>query len=113
VRSAARLVALLGAVVLGWWTLSRGPQDVVLEYELGAVPEAIRLEVDLRRGADVVRHAEFRLPGTGETIVRHAVRVPRGAYTLGWRLVTPGGAVAGERPLEIEEDGTIVLSLGG
>lgn len=112
-RSAARLVALLGAVVLAWWTLSRGPTDVVLEYELGAVPQAIRLEVELRQGAEVVRHAEFRLPGKGETVVRHSVRVPRGAYTLGWRLVTPDGSVAGERPLDIEEEGTIVLSLGG
>lgn len=112
-RYLARLVALLGAVGVALFLLKGGPQDVVLEYELGAVPDAIRLEVDLRRGAEVVRHAEFRLPGVGETLVRHAVRLPRGAYTLAWRLVTRDGAVAGERPLEIEEEGTIVLSLGG
>ena len=112
-RSALRLVLLLGVVGVAWIFLAGGPKDVVLEYDLAAQPRATRLEVDLRRGAEVVRHAEFKLPGTGETLVRHAVRLPKGAYTLAWRLVVPGGALTGERSVDVEEEGTIVLSLGG
>lgn len=112
-RSALRLVLLLGAVGLAWIFLAGGPKDVVLEYDLAAQPTATRLEVDVRRGSEVVRHAEFKLPGRGETIVRHAVRLPKGAYTVAWRLAVPGGAVTGERPVDVEEEGTIVLSLGG
>jgi hypothetical protein len=113
VRALSRLVIVLGAVGVGLFLFSSSPRDVVLEYDLGAVPEAIRLEVDVRRGADLVRHAEFRLPGHGESIVRHALRIPRGEYVLAWRLVTPDGSVAGERPIVVEEEGTIVLALGG
>jgi methionine-rich copper-binding protein CopC len=113
VRALSRLVIVLGAVGVGLFLFSRSPRDVVLEYDVGAVPEAIRLEVDVRRGGDLVRHAEFRLPGRGESIVRHALSIPRGEYVLAWRLVTPDGSVTGERPIVVEEEGTIVLALGG
>ncbi len=110
-RAPARLLAVLGAVAVAWLLFTGGPKDVVLEYHLSGSPGATRLEVDVRRGAQVVRHAEFRLAGRGETIVRHAVRLPRGDYSLAWRLATPAGGDAGERPLAVQDDETIVLSL--
>ena len=105
----ARLVALLGAIAVGWFVFSRAPRDVVLVYDV-AVPGASALEVDLRRGDALVRHAEFRLHGGGE--VRHAVRLPEGEYALAWRVAAPGGARTGERAVEVTEAGTIVLPLG-
>jgi len=110
VRSAARLVALLGAVGLGWFLLRAGAHDVVLVYDLARVPDATALEVDLRTDAGVVRHARITLRH-GEP-VRHPVRLPDGAYVLRWRLERPGGPLAGERRLEIQEDQQIVLALG-
>jgi len=109
-RSLTRLVAVVGGLAIGWFLFSRGPREVVLVYDVRAVPDASGLEVDLRRGGALVRHAEFPLHGGGE--VRHALRLPDGEYTLAWRIATPGGARAGERSLEISEAGTIVLPLG-
>ncbi len=110
-KVAARLVFVLGAVAIGWFLFSRVPKDVVLEYDLSGVPEATRLEAEIRRGGDLVRHAEFRLPGRGESIVRHTVSLPRGDYTLAWRIVVPSGELKGERPLDVQESGTIILPL--
>jgi hypothetical protein len=108
-RSLARLVALLGAVAVGWFLLSRAPRDVVLVYDV-AVAGASSLEVDLRRGDALVRHAEFPLHGGGE--IRHSVRLPKGEYALAWRIDAPEGARTGERPIEVTEAETIVLPLG-
>jgi hypothetical protein len=109
VRALARLVALLGALAVGWFLFSRAPRDVVLVYDV-AVPGASALEVDLRRGDALVRHAEFQLHGGGE--IRHHVRLPQGEYALAWRIDAPGGARTGERPIEVTEAGTIILPLG-
>ena len=107
----ARLIAVVGAVLVGWFLYGHAPRDVVLVYAVGA-PDATALEVDLRRGADLVRHAEFALHGRGE--VRHAVRLTDGEYGLVYRIRTPEGTRTGERSVEVSPDaGTIVLPLGG
>jgi hypothetical protein len=108
-RTVARLVALAGAIGLGWYLFSASPREIVLVYDLGAEPAA-SLDVDIRRGAEVVRHAELSARGGGQ--LRHPVRLAEGDYVLAWRVAGPGGAHSGERPLEVREDGTIVLSLG-
>jgi hypothetical protein len=105
----ARLVAVVGAVALGWLLLGRGPKDVVLVYDLG-VRDATALEVALRRGGEVVRRAELRPDREGR--VRHALRLPEGEYVLAWRVATPAGPRQGERPLDVRESGTIVLPIG-
>ncbi len=108
-RPLARLVAVVGAVLVGWLLWQHAPRDVTLVYAVGA-PDATALEVDLRRGAELVRHAEFTLHGGGE--VRHAVRLPDGEYGLVYRIRTPEGTRTGERSVDVSSDaGTIVLPL--
>jgi hypothetical protein len=109
VKPIARLVAVTGAVALGYFLLSSSPRDVVLVYDVGAEP-ATSLDVDIRRGDEVVRHAELSARGGGQ--LHHPVRLPNGDYVIAWRLTGPGGSRSGERPLTVREDGTIVLPLG-
>ncbi len=111
-RWAARLLAIVGAVGVGWVLFSARPKSVVLVYDLARAPGATALAVELRRGnGELVRHAEIRVP-RGSSQVWHTVKVPAGAYELDWSVSTPSGSVSGRRPLDIEEEGTIVLPLG-
>lgn len=109
-RALARLVALLGAVGVAWILFGQGPKDVVLVYDVSAAPGATSLEVELRRGPELVRRAEFRVAGTER--VRHELKLPAGEYEIAWRVSSPDGERHGRRPLEVREDGTIVLPLG-
>jgi hypothetical protein len=109
-RPAARLVAVLGAVGVGWLLLDASPRDVVLVYDLSRDPGATSLEVEIRERGEVVRRAQLRVvPGEQS---RHPVRLRDGTYTLGWRVERPGGPRAGERELVVDGEGTIVLPLG-
>jgi methionine-rich copper-binding protein CopC len=109
-RPVARILALLGAIGIGYLLFSAAPRDVVLVYDLAGTPGASSLEVEIRRGGDVVRHAELATRDGGQ--LRHPVRLPEGDYVVGWRLTGVDGVRSGERPLEVREDGTVVLSLG-
>ena len=62
---------------------------------------------EIRRGGEVVRRAEIRVPG-GAREVRHPVRLPDGEY----RVVVRAGAAVFERTVTVSEAGTIVLPLG-
>jgi hypothetical protein len=109
VRRLARLVALVGAVGAGWILLGARPREVVLVYDTSAVPSATAVEVDVRQGGALVRHARILLhPGEQ---ARHPVRLHDGVYELAWRVERPSGAVTGERQLDIDADQTIVLPL--
>jgi hypothetical protein len=110
VKRFARLVLFAGALALGWYLLGARPRDLTLVYDVSAVPDATALEVDLRAGPTVVRHARIQVH-RGEQ-VRHPVRLREGGYELDWRLERPAGAVTGGRHLEVEGDQTIVLPLG-
>jgi hypothetical protein len=110
VRKGARLLALSGALGVGLFLFRASPRDVELVYDLRA-PGATALEVEIRRGGELVRHAEFRVDGA-ERPIRHPVRLTDGDYVLAWRITARGGPVQGERPLEIREEGTVVLPLG-
>ena len=111
-RLVGRFLVVAAALGAGYLLFGEGPRDVVLVYDLSRAPDATGLEVELRRGADVVRRAEFRVPREGAAL-RHPVKLPGGEYTLGWRLATPAGPRRGERALVVSESGTIVLALGG
>lgn len=110
-RAIARLVALAGALGVAWLLFRDGPQEVVLVYDLARVPGATRVEVALYRDGALVRRAELAAPRDGGRL-RHAVQLSGGAYRLDFQVAAPGGPVRGTRALEIEEPGTIVLSLG-
>jgi hypothetical protein len=112
VKPLARLVALAGALLLGWFLMRGGPKDVVLVYDLVATPGATSLEVDVRRGVESERRARFPFARGAPPQVRHEVKLSPGAYVVRFRVDQPGGAVDGERPLEVAEDETIVLTLG-
>lgn len=106
----ARLLALAGALGLGWFLLGARLRDVTLVYDLSAVPDATAVEVELRAGPTLVRHARMQVhPGEQ---VRHPVHLKEGGYELAWRLERPSGAVTGARHLAVEGDQTIVLPLG-
>jgi hypothetical protein len=109
-RAAARLVAVLGAVGVGWLLLGARPHDVVLVYDLSRDPGASALEVEIRRRGEVVRRARLRVVA-GEQ-ARHPVRLRDGTYALAWRVERAAGPRAGERELVVEGEGTIVLPLG-
>jgi hypothetical protein len=110
VKRFARLVALAGALALGWFLLGARLRDVTLVYDVSAVPDATALEVDLRAGPTLVRHARLQVH-RGEEL-RHPVKLKEGAYQLDWRLERPAGAVTGGRTLDVQGDETIVLPLG-
>jgi hypothetical protein len=109
VKAVARLVALLGAIGVGYLLFSAAPRDLVLVYYLEGA-DATSLEVEIRRGGEVVRRAELSAREGGQ--LRHPVRLPEGDYVLAWRLRGPAGTRAGERPLEVREEGTVVVALG-
>lgn len=110
-RNLARVVAFAGALGLGWYLLGARLHDLVLVYDVSAVPDATALEVSVRAGPTVVRRAH--LPVRGGEQLRHPVRLKAGGYELDWRLERPGGAVVkGARHLDVEDDQTIVLPLG-
>ncbi len=115
-RTLARLVAVVGAVGIGWVLLDARPRDVVLIYDASAVPGATSVTVKIRRRGELVRRAELRLdPGQQ---ARHLVRLPDGTYQLAWwasgdviRLHDPASVVSGERDLVVAGEETIVLPL--
>jgi hypothetical protein len=109
VRLLARFLAVVGVVAVAWLLFAEGPKEVVLVYDL-AEPDATALEVELRRGGELVRRAEFRV--AGGVPIRHEVRLAEGDYALGWRVASGAGTRRGERALEIRESGTIVLPIG-
>jgi hypothetical protein len=109
VRLLARFLAVVGAVAVAWLLFGGGAKDVVLVYDLGG-GDATALEVDLRRGGELVRHAEFKVDRAGP--IRHELRLAEGEYALGWRVASPAGTREGQRALEIRESGTVVLPIG-
>jgi hypothetical protein len=110
VKRLARLVALAGALALGWFLLGARPRDVTLVYDVSAVPDATALEVDLRAGPTPIRHARL-LVRRGEEL-RHPVRLKDGTYRLEWRVERPAGVLTGARNLDVQGDQTVVLPLG-
>ncbi|GAO04769.1 hypothetical protein [Anaeromyxobacter sp. PSR-1] len=110
-RPLLRLLLLAGAIGVGALLFRAAPRDVELVYDVRGIPGATGLEVEVRRGAELMRRAELRVPA-GQALVHHPVRLPDGAYRLDIRVESPEGAVAIERPLEVREAGTVVLPLG-
>ncbi len=102
-----------GAVAIGLFLFRASPREVTLVYPLAGAPaEARRLEVEVRRGDEVMRRAEFPLPAVRPPTVSHAIRLPDGAYGL--RAVFSGGPGEARvvlREFTVSEAGAIVLPL--
>jgi hypothetical protein len=112
VKVAARLVGIAGAVALAWLLVGGGPKDLTLVYDVSSVPGARAVELEVVRDGKVLRRAEFRLAPSDHGRVAHKLELPKGAYLLRGRIEGPDGATPFERPLDVEEAGTIVLPLG-
>jgi hypothetical protein len=112
VKAAARLLLLLGAAALGLFFLRAAPHDVTLVYPLPDPAGVSALEVDVRRGAETIRHAEFRFPEGAPDAVRHPVRLSAGDYAVALRLARRDGPPRRLAALfTVQEGGPIVLSL--
>ncbi len=107
-KVAARLVALLGAVAVGFFLFRSEPRDVVLVYDLDGAAGARSLEVVIRKDHEVVRRATFPAPGQQ---IRHAVRLTQGEYRVDYRVEQAAGPLEGERDITVGEAQTIVLPL--
>jgi len=106
---AARLVFLAGALAIGLWYFRAAPRDVTLVYALGD-GGAREVDVDIRKGGETVRHAEFRAPRAGQ--VRHEVRLTDGDYDVRVRIAGDGPPRVVDRAITVSESGTIVLPVG-
>ncbi len=109
-RAIARIVAIVGAVAIGAFLCRAAPREVTLVYDVSALPGATGLDVEIRRGGDLLRRAELGIPA-GSAQVRHPVRLPEGRYDLVLHVVAPGGTVRVERSVDVTEEGTIVLPI--
>ncbi len=109
---ALRLLLVLGLAAIGIFFVRAMPRDVVLVYALDA-PAAVRsVEVDVRRGSDPVRHAEWRFPDGAPAQVRHPVRLPDGSSEVAVRVERDSGPARTTRlPLVVSESGPVVLAV--
>ncbi len=107
-KRAARLLVLAAAVVVAWLLFRANPRDVVLVYDLGGIGDATSLEVQIERGAETVRRADFPSPSRQ---VHHRVRLTDGAYHVRVGVTRPGASVRTDRDITITESQTIVLSV--
>lgn len=110
-RALARLALLLGAIGGGLLLYRASPRQLDLVYDLGRRPGATGLEVEIRRGPELLRRAELKVPPAGGQ-VHHPVRLPDGDYQLAFRIATPSGPVELSRSLQVREAGPVVLPLG-
>jgi hypothetical protein len=108
-----RLLFLAGAVGIGLLFFRTSPRDVTLVYSLAGQPPVRALEVEITRGSEAIRRAEFSFPGGPPKQVEHKVKLTDGAYRLHFRITAQAGgpAVALERDVNVSESGTIVLPL--
>lgn len=107
-RALGRLLLLAGAIGVGALLFRAAPRQLELVYDLGRASGATSVEVEIRRGGELVRRATLKANGPQ---LRHAVRLPDGEYALAFRVASPAGVFVGERTLEVREAGTIVLPL--
>ncbi len=107
----SRLVFLAGAVAIGLFLFRAAPRDVTLVYGLAGTT-ADSLEVDVERGGEVVRHAEFRFASGAPPTVSHRVRLTDGDYVVRATLASHGSARHVDRTIHVSESGPIVVPLG-
>jgi hypothetical protein len=111
VRLLARLLLVVGAVGVGAFLFRASPRDVVVAYGVRAPGAPAILEVELRRGQEVLRRAELAVPAGGGEI-RHPVRLQDGDYLLVWRLSGGSAAWRGDQRLSVDEDATVAVPVG-
>ena len=112
-KIALRLLLLLGFGALGLFVLREVPRSVALVYAIDDAPAVRRVEVEVRRGASLVRQAEFRFPSGAPSQIQHDVKLPDGQYHVAVRVWNDTGAPRLTlRPVTVAESGSIVLPIG-
>ncbi len=107
-----RLLLLLGFAAIGLFFLGAMPRDVTLVYDLEEAAAVRGLEVEVRRGGNVVRQAEYRFPAGAPRQVLHEVKLPDGAYEVRLRVSRAGGPVQRSLlPVVVTESGPVVLAI--
>jgi hypothetical protein len=107
-KGIARLVFLAGALAIGLYLFRASPRDVTLVYDFGRA-QARSLQVEIARRGRTVRNAEFHFPSGAPGQVVHRLRLPDGEYSLRLTWRSDGGPRTAERPLSIQESGTVVV----
>jgi len=114
VKPLARLVLFLGAAALGLFLLQAAPRQVTLVYGLPDPAAITGVDVDVRRGSEILRRAEFRFPSGAPSQVRHEVRLSDGEYAVAVRLSRrDGAALVLDRAFTVTGGGPVVLPLAG
>jgi hypothetical protein len=112
VKGALRLLLLLGFAAIGLFFLRATPRSVTLVYDLGEPAEVRALEVEVRGGEGVLRHAEYRFPGGAPRQVVQEVKLPDGSYLVAVRVSRASGPVLRSvLPVVVSEGGPIVLAI--
>jgi hypothetical protein len=79
----ARLVLILGALVVAGQLLPNWPREVEVEYELGqAHTEVVELRVSYMRDDDELHGVSFGFPSGAPSLVHHRVTLPSGEFQL-------------------------------
>ncbi len=110
-KALARVLFLAGAVAIGLFLFRAAPRDVTLVYGLRGT-HARSLEVDVERGGETIRRAEFWFSSGTPASVRHHLRLTDGQYELHLVVGGESGPRSLERSIDITESGTIVIPLG-
>ena len=110
VQGLVRLLFLAGAVGIGLFLLRAAPRDVTLLYAVGG-SRGRALEVDIEKGGESIRRAEFRLADGTPAQVSHRLRLTDGEYVLRLTLMVGGASRRVDRPITVSESGTIVIPI--
>ena len=113
-RTLARLIALLGAVVVALALMPHVPRKVDVEFELGpSHREIVEVRVAYVQDGEELHGVSFSFPDGAPGQVRHSVSLPPGDFEVHTELRPSQGESRGSvDKLHAPADGTIRFRLG-
>ncbi|MBK6807443.1 MAG: hypothetical protein IPG81_00825 [Sandaracinaceae bacterium] len=108
----ARLVAVVGILVIAAQFLPVVPREVELRYDLGPAHASVRgLELVYQAGDEDLASARFGFGEEGPRLVEHRVELAPGHYDVRATLDTPQGNLRFIRHFEAPADGVVRIEL--
>lgn len=108
----ARLVAVVGVLVIAAQVVPVIPREVALRYDLGPAHASVRgLELVYQAGDQDLASARFGFGEEGPRLVDHRVDLAPGHYDVRATLDTAHGPVRFVRPFEAPADGVVRIEL--
>lgn len=108
----ARLVAVVGILVIAAQFFPIVPREVELRYDLGPAHASVRgLELVYQAGDEDLASARFGFGEEGPRLVEHRVDLPPGHYDVRATLDTPQGNLRFIRHFEAPADGVVRIEL--